>query len=139
MFKTANIFLLIGLLLCEFGCGGSQKGLAPVEGTVMLDGTPMPGVYVFFDQPDASKNRAFIGQTDEQGHFELREAGEKYAGTPPGPYRVTLSTAVAKPGSPDGAPLPPERVPPKYARGKLKLDVPESGKTDVRFDLKTRG
>jgi hypothetical protein len=139
MFKTAKVVLLFALSICAFGCGGSQKGLVPVEGDVTLDGLPLPEVYVLFDQPEAARNRSYIGQTDGQGHFELRQPGEKYAGAPAGSYRVTLTTAVAKPGAAEGAPLPPERVPPKYAGGKLKLDVPESGKTDVRFDLKSRG
>jgi len=121
------------------GCGKSGRGIVPVEGKVTLDGTPMPGVYVFFDQPDAQRNVAFIGQTDEQGHFELRQAGENATGATPGAYRVTLSTAVVKPGSPDGTPTPAEKVPPKYAGGKLKFDVPASGSKDANFELKSKG
>jgi hypothetical protein len=127
------------ILLCLGGCGGSGKGYVPVEGNVTLDGAPMSGVYVFFDQPEAARNNSYAGLTDEQGHFELRGLGEGSSGAPPGSYRVILSTAVVKPGSPEGTPTPPERVPSKYAGGKLKYDVPEAGEKDVRFELKNRG
>ena len=123
------MLLLTAVFASNVGCGKSGKGLVPVEGNVTLDGSPMSGVYVFFDQPQAERNVAYIGQTDEQGHFQLKRAGESVVGAAPGAYRVTLSTAVVKPGSPEGTPSPPERVPPKYAGGKLKYEV-----SDNRFD-----
>jgi hypothetical protein len=131
--------LLTTVLTISTGCGKSGRGLVPVEGKVTLDGSPVSGVYVFFDQPQAQRNVAYIGQTDEQGHFELRQAGENNVGAAPGGYRVILSTAVTKPGSPEGTPLPPERIPPKYAGGKLKFDVPASGSKEANFELKSKG
>jgi hypothetical protein len=133
---TGPILLVAMSLASQLGCGRSQQGLVPVEGIVTLDGAPMARVYVFFDQPTAARNNAFIGQTDEQGHFVLRPAGDKNAGAPAGSYRVTLTTAVAKPGSPDGTPLPPERVPPKYGNGKLNYEVSSRGTKDANFEMK---
>jgi hypothetical protein len=137
--RRAHLMLLATLVASDLGCSTSGRGLVPVAGKVTLDGAPIPGVYLFFDQPQAERNVAYIGQTDEQGHFELRRAGEDAVGAAPGAYRVTLSTAVAKPGSPDGTPLPPERVPEKYAGGKLKFDVPASGSNEANFEMKSKG
>jgi hypothetical protein len=133
------MLLLTAVAASLLGCSKSGRGLVPVEGKVTLDGSPMAGVYVFFDQPDAQRNVAYIGQTDEQGHFELRQAGENSVGAVPGGYRVVLSTAVIKPGSPDGTPMPPEKIPPKYAGGKLKFDVPATGSKEADFELKSKG
>jgi len=138
MRRVYLMLLLMPIATCA-GCGKSGKSLVPVEGKVTLDGAPISGVYVFFDQPQAERNVAYIGQTDEQGHFKLRSAGENNTGAAPGAYRVSLSTAVVKPGSTEGTPPPPERVPAKYAGGKLKYEVPAAGSTDANFDLKSKG
>jgi hypothetical protein len=131
------LFGFVGLL----GIAGCDKGdttLAPVEGSVTLDGQPLPKVYLLFDQPQASQNNAFTGLTDEQGRYVLKPLGGDRAGAAPGMYRVTLTTAFAPPGAAEDAPLPPERVPPLYRNGKLDYDVPDGGTKDASFDLKSK-
>jgi hypothetical protein len=125
-------------LLCITGCGSAKSGFVPVEGTVDLDGKPLAGVQVLFDQPDATNGKAFVGETDESGRYKLRPLGEEKSGVAPGEYRVTLTTAVTPPGAREGDPPPPERVPPKYGNGKLSFTVPYGGSTDASFKLSTR-
>ncbi len=58
------------------GCGGPR--IAPVEGTVTLDGKGLDKIYVEF-WPQSEGPRSF-GQTDEQGHFELKTDDGKTPG-----------------------------------------------------------
>jgi hypothetical protein len=142
--------LLVVLLLC-IGCGPGE-GRVPVSGVVTLDGQPLSGVHVMFDQPelDPKKNTGYTGVTDEQGRFELQAAVGEGSGAPPGKYRVSLTTAVADPTAPvvtrrtssgfysDEPPVPPERIPPAYRGGKLTFDVPADGTEKANFDLKSK-
>lgn len=67
--------ILVGLLgLASSGCGGSGPRLAPVEGLVTLDGTPLEGAVVLF-HPEAGGKPA-TGLSDEAGKFVLRTLEE---------------------------------------------------------------
>jgi hypothetical protein len=125
-------------VICAAGCNGAQSRLVPVEGRVTLDGQPMAGVQVFFDQPQEATGKSFIGKTNDQGRFALRPLGEEAVGGQGGAFRVTLTTSVAEVGAPDEAPLPPERIPPAYRNGKLQYEVPPAGTHEANFDLKGR-
>jgi hypothetical protein len=127
---------LIGLA-CGGGCAGEASGLVPVEGTVTLDGHPLPRVQVMFDQPELSpnENKPYAGKTDDEGRYSLRSLMDNRAGAPPGHYRVSLTTAVAEPPYREDAPLPPERVPYQYRQGKLGYSVPEAGTKEANFNL----
>jgi hypothetical protein len=133
------VFGFIGLA-CSGGCAGDASKLVPVEGSVMLDGRPLPRVHVMFDRPELNPNanKAYIGKTDEQGRYTLRSLVDDQSGAQPGDYRVSLTTAVAEPPYREDAPLPPERVPPQYRQGKLAFSVPDSGTKEANFDLKSK-
>lgn len=133
------------------GCGPGE-GRVPVSGVVTLDGQPLSGVHVLFDQPELSptKNIGYIGVTDESGRYELRPAIAEESGAPPGKFRVSLTTAVADPSAPivpqrtssafysDEPPVLPERIPPAYRGGKLTFEVPADGTDAANFDLKSK-
>jgi hypothetical protein len=142
------------LLTCIGGCGDGG-GRVTVEGVVTLDGQPMPGVYLTFDQPELSPNQnvGYIGKTDETGRYSLRPMLGDGSGAPPAKYRVSLTTAVSDPSQPaptpsntnsgtpffpESAPPPPERIPPAYRDGTLSFEVPEDGTKDANFALKSR-
>lgn len=147
------ITILAACLMSYTGCGGAEDGRVPVEGLVTLDGKPLTGVQVLFDQPDLSpnENKGYKGKTDEQGRYALSPVMEEGTGAPPGDYRISLTTAVADPSAPVAAPtkptgpfgaespppLPPERIPPAYRGGKLKFTVPDDGTEQANFDLKS--
>jgi hypothetical protein len=146
-----NALIALSALVCYTGCGTSD-GLVDVSGVVTLDGQPMSGVHVLFDQPELGprENKGYVGQTDTTGRYTLRPMLEEGSGVAPGTYRVSLTTAVTDPSAPapkpkpgqlfypEEAPLPPERVPPAYRGGKLSLTVTEDGTDQANFDLKSR-
>lgn len=112
-------FAVLALAFCA-GCGGSDlPDLAPVEGTVKLDGQPLSNVLVsFYPQ---SGGRPGTGETDDRGHYQLMYVqGEE--GTKLGPSRVEVTMIW-----PDGEPTPgvKDKVPAAYqgAKSTLNFDV----------------
>jgi hypothetical protein len=155
MFATYRLTLALSFVLaCLSGCGEGGDRVT-VEGIVTLDGQPMPGVHLTFDQPELSPNQniGYIGKTDETGRYSLRPMLGEGTGAPPGKYRVSLTTAVTDPSQPaptpsttksstpfypESAPPSPERIPPAYRGGKLTFEVPEDGTEEANFDLKSK-
>jgi hypothetical protein len=128
-----------------------------VEGRITLDGQPLPGVQVLFDQPELSvrENKGYVGRTDAEGMYQLSPAFGQGTEVPPATYRVSLTTAVFDPSAPaptpppgassssspfypESPPPPPERIPPAYRGGKLTFTVPEGGTVQANFDLKSK-
>jgi len=140
------------------GCGGESADvpdLAPVSGTVTLDGEPAAGVAVFFsprsngeDPKERTSGTGATGATDSNGKYTLKHrSGE--LGIEPGVYNVTFS----KVAMPDGSPIPEgkllgeggsrETLPKRYtvvdetARAKNVATVKKEGGT-FDFDLKSK-
>ncbi len=67
------IFLLVVLAV---GCSNGQYPLAPVSGTVTLDGEPLEGAEVVFAPMENDKTTivgpASVGYTDQEGRFTLK-------------------------------------------------------------------
>jgi hypothetical protein len=76
------------------GCGAQDDGptLIPVVGTVLVDGTPLPGAGVSF-RPDPSQGNTTgyipTGTADADGRYELITAAKK--GAPVGIYKVVVT------------------------------------------------
>jgi len=106
--------LLLGGLACvgAGGCGGDGPELAPVEGTVTLDGALLPAARVVF-QPQGP-GAPSSGITDGQGRYELLYApGRK--GAMIGRHTVRITTYAQGRADENGEPtFTPERVPPRY-------------------------
>ena len=79
--------LVVGI----FGCSepGSSVKTVPVEGKVLLDGSPVDGATVTFT-PTWSEGRTAVGTTDSNGEFTLTTAGVG-PGAMPGSYKVAVS------------------------------------------------
>jgi hypothetical protein len=129
-------------LLVASGCGSSSKyKLAPVSGTVSLDGQPLSGAAVNF-QPSASGDSANVGPgsnaiTDDAGHFELNTIHDK-VGAVVGSHRVRIySYSPELPSSQDEDSGPnKERVPERYNyRTQLTFKVPVEGADQANFEL----
>lgn len=134
MRRRAYGFAGLAILVASLGCGGN----AGVSGTVTLDGNPLPGVHLVFFPKDGDPRTAklFVADADDQGRFTVGAIGSPQGGIPPGPYRLSLTTAYAATAG-DDEPPPPERVPEAYRSG-IDFEVPAGGKRDVAFELKSK-
>jgi hypothetical protein len=148
----AAAFLLSGL-----GCSGR---LVKVRGVVKLDGEPVEGAVVVF-QNDGQEGRPAVGQTDKDGAFRLGTFKSE-DGALRGSYRVTIMPPQAYPqvtwheGMSFGEamaqyaqgkkelenqpPLPGSNIPAKYrnpSQTPLRQTVPPDGL--VVFELASEG
>jgi hypothetical protein len=89
------------LALTVLALGGCNKVRPPtlteVEGTVLLDGKPLPNAQVEF-QPDLPKFRAEYNSyatTDDNGHFQMVCAHMQTPGAAIGKHRVLVSEPPA--------------------------------------------
>ena len=118
--------------------------LVPASGIVTVQGKPLANAVVMLMN---STGIPMVGETGEDGRFELETASKK--GALPGKYQVTISYMVSPQGNPQG--LGPrsamvrsaemldavERVPPEYsdlAKTRLTAEVGRQGAT-LSFDL----
>jgi hypothetical protein len=126
---------VLGGLACvgTAGCGGGGPELAPVEGTVTLDGTPLPNAWVVF-QPQGTGSPS-SGITDEEGHYELLYAMGR-EGAMIGRHTVRVTTYAQGQADANGEPtFTPERVPPRYnSQTELTCEV-KSGSNTFDFPL----
>ncbi len=122
------------------GCGGGGAGSAPVEGKVTLDGKPLSGASVVFAKTRVTSPGPFVAETDADGRYKLGPVGSPGTGAAPGEYLIQITTVKVE--VPEGAPTPPntprEIVPIAYRDGSTRYTVPEGGKTDANFDIKSR-
>ncbi len=81
---------LLWCLPVLIGCGDGIR-IAPVQGTVSLDGKPLDKILVEF-WPDTDGPRSFA-ETDSQGRFVLTTDDGKRAGAVVGTHKVTLTDA----------------------------------------------
>ena len=129
------VLLAMAMLLPQTGCGPRS---VPIQGTVTLDGAPLEGVQILFDQPEAKVGNSFSGKTDGDGRFVLKLVSEEISTPVAGEYRVTLTTAVADRDALENTPLPKERIPKQYRNGVLTFDLPDGGTLDAEFALKSK-
>lgn len=77
------------------GCGESGPLRYPVEGTLMLDGKPMPFKSLTLIPTDGTTGHGAAGFSDADGNFNLQAivpgAIQDFRGCPPGKYRVVVS------------------------------------------------
>ncbi|MDH3718582.1 MAG: hypothetical protein OES79_10725 [Planctomycetota bacterium] len=131
---------LMVLILAAGGCGGEAYPLAPVAGTVTLDGAPVADARIGFepvrqdDSPNAGPGS--YGKTDPQGRYRLKALhGDE--GAVVGPHVVWISTLEEK-EHPDGRIeiLVEERIPARYRGGAtLQFTVPADGTDEADFKL----
>ncbi|WP_040352914.1 carboxypeptidase regulatory-like domain-containing protein [Blastopirellula marina] len=127
---------LCGLLLAGCSAGPSDlPEVAPVTGTVTLDGKPLNNATLKF-QPTAG--RPSTGLTNEQGQYSLRYNID-LDGAKLGDHSVTITTyqEFDDPSNPS-KPASPERLPAKYhTKSELVAEV-TAGDNVVDFDLKSK-
>jgi hypothetical protein len=134
LLKTSIFGLSIAVIV---GCGRPTQ--VPVEGTVTLDGKPLANATVGLELIGGEKElRFFSAETDAAGKYSIQSFESGRAGAIPGEYSVMIRSVKAPPGADEMTELPPERVPPSYRDGSMKLTVPEDGTTTADFVIKSR-
>ncbi|MCC9607846.1 hypothetical protein LOC68_03045 [Blastopirellula sp. JC732] len=77
------------------GCSDSGPLRFPVEGTLMLDGQPVPFKSLTLVPTDGTMGHGASGFSDAEGKFNLQAivpgAVRDYRGCPPGKYQVVIS------------------------------------------------
>jgi hypothetical protein len=133
----------VGVLALASGCGTSEFELAPVSGTVTLDGEPVAAARVIFE-PQRDGQEAFSagpgsdGMTDEAGRYSLRTSVSGDAGAVIGQHRVTISTYLSEVDRTRdmGRVVRAEEIPPRYfTPGALSFEVPAEGTDNADFAL----
>ena len=119
---------MLAFCLLIAGCGGSgtkAKLVAPVTGTITIDGEPAADIMVQF--VPATTDETFVAATSQaltnsEGKFVLVTTKNE-PGAVAGPHRVTLSdTLEERPAQGERMTKPP-RLHPKYASPGLKITV----------------
>lgn len=136
------------MLLCAgSGCMGTWEadysgiGLIPIEGTITLDGKPLPDAVVFYVQ----ENENPYATTDEKGFYRMKfnsEVNGVLAGDATVEISTTASTGELKREDPDAKKKKgkkKELVPAVYnKKSQLKLTVTSDDRV-FNFDLKSDG
>jgi hypothetical protein len=140
-------FVVLACLGAIAVAGCSRKPpLAQVEGTVRLDGRPLPDALVCF-LPDPERGAAgprSVAVTDESGHFQLR-CDDQRDGAVLGWHRVLLEdmslySASRQDGAGGSRPTLASRLPTQYTtttQTPLSFEV-KPGTQTIDLDLKSR-
>ncbi|MAT68002.1 MAG: hypothetical protein CMJ58_00600 [Planctomycetaceae bacterium] len=120
-------------------CGGcSGPSLAPLEGTVTMDGQPLVNATVSFDRGEGPiEQRLYSGKTDAQGRYAAGPTWSSGTGVEPGSYKVMITSVELPPDADESTVLPPEPVPMRYRDGSIAIDVPEGGNTAQDFEFES--
>lgn len=139
--RVLGVCGLLGLLLT--GCNDNPMGLAPVTGTVTLDGAPLDQGSIHFESVDGG-NAVNTGAVIENGKYAIPAKN----GLKPGKFKVAISSAPTEATITDpqeamnaasAAKPPANRIPPQYNnQTTLEATVTESGPNSFDFDLKSK-
>jgi len=133
---------LAAALLVLAGCGSGGK-IAPVSGTVTLDGKPLANALVAF-QPIATAGKpnagmGSTGKTDANGKYTLKTVDTDHSGAVLAKHSVMIT--IMPESSDLDIPRPPQKalLPAKYNHNsELQFDVQAGGSDSANFDLKSR-
>jgi hypothetical protein len=122
------------LSLSVTGCFRRGPELAPVTGTVLLDGEPLANAQVEFKPMRGSPS---YGTTDSRGQYELRYTKDK-SGAVVGTHVVRITTQTTAVDESGNEIQIPQRVPEKYNyRSKLIREVRPKVENRIDFRLES--
>ncbi len=123
------------------GCGGSGEDLAPVQGTVTLDGNPLPDALVEFElEPgenvyQRTSGSSSRGRTDADGRYTLKYTHDS-EGALVGKHVVRITTRRMTIDAEGKEVSVPERLPPQFnLKSELTAEV-KPGSNPIDFQLK---
>ena len=135
--NTGKLIMTSIIISLIAGCGEGTN-LASVEGTVTMDGKPLPNATVVFVN---SQSRPSAARTDANGFYRLSYT-ERELGAVPGKNIVRVSTVQGVGLNEDGSSIPgvKESVPMKYnVQTTLTYDVQPKVKNVANWDLDSKG
>ena len=132
-----RLLLVAGFgLLALTGCDGADSDVAPVEGTLTIDGNPVANARVIFYP---SEGRASGGLTNAKGFYTLSYVARQ-KGALIGKHRVTVTTAVQEGEEYNGEPVEVRKeMLPKEYQSSTKTELVrtvEKGSNTINLDLK---
>lgn len=86
MFRSLNVFLVLGATLLLLGCGDGRPSRVKVSGQVLIDGEPLGHGHIRFLP---AGGRVGVGKLNEEGRFAMSTYG-KYDGVLTGTHRVEI-------------------------------------------------
>jgi hypothetical protein len=150
MFRRVNGPVCPGLvvLLGLAGCGGAADfapKLAPVSGTIKVDGKPEAGLLVTFEpQPEKSNGKSSdpvgkpsVGATNAEGKYELSYGGGG-AGAIVGKHLVRVSAAASGLGADEAAPVAKVKIPARYNEQSGLVQEVKEGPNTFDMEIKTK-
>jgi hypothetical protein len=114
-----------------------SRSVVPVEGQVLINDKPQPGVHVSFFPTDPAQQGKPHGVTDAEGKFRLETYRQD--GAPPGEYEVAVFWPLPNPKDEDDGQALPDRLGRRYADPKtsgLRATVTSKAATLSPFHLK---
>lgn len=137
--RTALVGVWLALL--TVGCGGGDgPEFVTVEGTVTLDGQPVPNAMIAF-RPQGAGGGGYTsssyGGTDSDGYYYLQYSISQ-DGAIPGEYQVEIST-YAEADEDEGVEAHPETIPARYNRQTELTATVEPGGGPYDFPLESGG
>lgn len=146
--KTFRLLWCLAVVACVAGCETKPKvhydrlGLVNAGGRITLDGQPLAGAVVSFDDP--TDDTFSYGLTDSGGRFEL-QLDSVMKGVKPGGKIVRVSTSrkilglnMNARGDAGGGGRQAELVSDKYNKKSTLLVEVTPGRTSYDFDLKSK-
>jgi len=91
-----GVFVACAVIVFSLGCGGGNPNVAPVTGTVTLDGQPLADATVLFN-PMGEEGSFSSGGTDANGKYELTYSADQ-KGAWIGQHTVIISKVEEEPG-----------------------------------------
>ena len=132
--NTLQLAVLCFLLSCLSGCG-SKFSVGKVEGTITLDGKPLPDASVAFTPIGAGAEApASSGLTDSSGKYRLSLVVDETNGALIGKHQVVVSKGFQS--SSDVA-TPEERAKAAVPNHDFSFEV-KSGSNKADFNLETK-
>lgn len=128
------LLVLCTSLVAVVGCGGKFK-LAPVSGTVTLDGKPLSDATVSFTPAAAGADSpASSGKTDSAGKYSLKLVADESNGAVLGKHQVTISKNFV---STSDVATPDERSKAALPEHDFSYEV-KSGQNNADFKLESK-
>jgi hypothetical protein len=126
---------------CVVGCTKPPYDVAPVSGTVTLDGKPLEGALIntqpIGSQENPSPGPGSFAKSDQDGRFALELVSPAKPGAVVGQHRVRITKLTVKyiPGKED-APVAVRNLLPRSATdGSISITVPPEGTDELQLDL----